>query len=751
MFEKTTKKTRILYLIDTLIGKGGSENNLLQVIRGLDKNLYEPYVFCLQGGPLSNEILKEGFSVTDLKLKRVYGWKGLKAARRLFVCLKKRKIDILVTYHEGSDFLGAVMGRAAGVPVIVSTRRDMGYKLKLHHLLIYRLINNLFDAIITVSDAVGYYVSKRQGVMWHKILTIYNGVKLEHFNVKTEPGAKRAIGIVDEEAPVIGMIAAFRPVKGFEYIIEAHALLAKEFPRAYLLLVGLYNPTDPYYLRIRQLIGEKNLGQRVIVPGASANVAQVISMMDICVSPSLSEGFSNAVLEYMASGKPVVATNSGGNPEAITDGINGVLVPPGDSAALAEALADLLRYPHKGASLGARALKTVQNRFSFSVMMDRLDAVYSYLLQKQERHPFSLPSARTIFRSLTCKTAKFLISQGLYYSGASFFIRQCGHKKTRGIRILAYHRVADLDFDPLGMAIPVALFEMNVRHLAKEYNVMSLEEAKKILESGTPAPERAIVLTFDDGYKDNYIYGFPIMKRYGVTATIFVAIRAVEGETLWFDRIVDKIARHHSDFIDLSAFKFKKFSLRSRAERAMACRQLVTGCKYLERSRRDELISYLDEALGADDRRRGSLMLDWGEIRHMQERGISFGSHGLSHSLLTTIPLDEVYAEALESRNVIARETGVVPEFFSNPNGGMNDSNEGVNSALREAGYRATCTLVKGINMPGRSFSLKRYCISQGMLSHVPGIYSHKLFDMQMSRVYPEPSRAGEAKQVNFT
>ena len=282
--------------------------------------------------------------------------------------MKKENIKIVVTYHEGSDFYGGVIARLAGIPVVISSRRDMGYRLTKRHIFLYRIINRLFDRIIAVSDAVKEIIVKREHTLSSKIITIHNGVETgKYSSVIPVTEARRKLGI-DNNIPVVGILAALRKVKGHRYFIEAAFIVTKEFPESRFLIIG--TPEDYKYLdELKELVYSLGIQNNVIFTGEFTNTPEILSILDISVLASLNEGFSNTILESMSAGKPVVATNTGGTPEAVIDGITGILVPPCDAKALAEGILRLLRDKQLHAAMGNAAKQKAVDAFSVNKMI----------------------------------------------------------------------------------------------------------------------------------------------------------------------------------------------------------------------------------------------------------------------------------------------------------------------------------------------------------------------------------------------
>jgi glycosyltransferase involved in cell wall biosynthesis len=176
------EKIRVLYIIDSFIQMAGSERNLFEVATGVNRDIFHPVVACMKTGPLLKQLREKGVEVMDLNMSRIYSLNAIRKAYDLFRYMKQNQVQIVVTYHMGSDLWGGSIARLAGVPVIISSRRDMGFMLKKRHILVYRYFNRYFDRILAVSEAVRHLIADTQHALWHSIVTIYNGVELERYD-----------------------------------------------------------------------------------------------------------------------------------------------------------------------------------------------------------------------------------------------------------------------------------------------------------------------------------------------------------------------------------------------------------------------------------------------------------------------------------------------------------------------------------------------------------------------------------------
>jgi glycosyltransferase involved in cell wall biosynthesis len=199
-----------------------------------------------------------------------------------------------------------------------------------------------------------------------RVVVLENGVDLTRF---PDPVSRERTGRV-------GVVANLRPVKGLDFFVRAAAIVSRAQPRATFHIAG----EGPLRSALNRMAADLGLTDRLALHGSVAEIPAFLADLEIGVLPSLSEGMSNALLEYMAAGRPIVATAVGANTRLIEDGISGLLVPPGDVGALGAAIDRLLAEPGLAARLGAAARGVAEQRYGRLAMVRRFEAYYSGLL-----------------------------------------------------------------------------------------------------------------------------------------------------------------------------------------------------------------------------------------------------------------------------------------------------------------------------------------------------------------------------------
>jgi len=367
-------KIKILYLTTTS-QIGGAEQILLAIGEKIDSNLFDIEVCTLfPKGVLNEQLDKLKVKNYNLNLKN---WLYSPVAiYRLYRLLKKEKYDILNTWLFHPSIIGLLVGSITNTTYILETRHycklKFNTRLRQH---IDRIIATKMDIIIAVSNAAKKILINYEKVDPNKITVIYNGININKFkfNIKQREQIRKIFSIQDKI--VLSYTANLRPIKGHQYLLEAISKIKNQYTNIVLLLIGEGVLRNELEALTKQLHIEDNvrfLGYRTDIP-------DILSATDIYVHPSVEEGFGIAIIEAMAVGLPVIATNVGGIPEIITNGVNGILVPPENPQALAEAIGDLIEHPDKRKALAEKGQQHVAATFTDDVMVKKYMEVYTNL------------------------------------------------------------------------------------------------------------------------------------------------------------------------------------------------------------------------------------------------------------------------------------------------------------------------------------------------------------------------------------
>ena len=372
------RRIRLLFVIGTL-EIGGAETQLAELVSRLDRTRFDPALCCLgETGPLGPRIEASGARLYALGFRgfkqRSYAASFPHVVRtlwRFWRTIRMERPDILHAMLFWAYVLSAFVGRAARVPVIVASRRSLGHfkSEKPHFLLLERMANRLTDLVLANSAAVRADAIRQERLDPKRVLVIYNGLDFNRFP------APKEIGAALPHQPKVLVVANLIAYKGHRYFLDAWPGVVRRFPGARALLAG----QGPMLDALREQARDLGVAASVDFLGRRSDVPALLAGCDLYVHPSLEEGYSNAVLEAMAAGLPIVATAVGGTMEAIADGETGLLVPPADAAALERAMLRLLEDRSAAGRMGARAASVARSRYDMDQVVHRYEAVYEQL------------------------------------------------------------------------------------------------------------------------------------------------------------------------------------------------------------------------------------------------------------------------------------------------------------------------------------------------------------------------------------
>jgi glycosyltransferase involved in cell wall biosynthesis len=371
------RPVRVCFLIDRL-AVAGTEMQLLALVRSLDRTRVRPYLCLLNGEqPWSRALEPADCPVLRLGVQSLWQPRAAAALVRLVRFLRRERIDVLQVYFPDSTYLGVLAGRLAGVPHVVRTRNNLGHWLTPGHRRLGRLVNRWTTVTVANCEAARRALLRGEGTAPESVVVLENGVDLERF---------LSISALDPGVPLrrVGAVANLRSVKGLDVLIEAAATLSASHPDIAFRVAGEGEERP----ELERQVAAAGLVDQFALPGAVKDVPGFLAGIDIAVLSSRSEGMPNAVLEYMAAGRAVVATAVGATPELIEDGVHGLLVPPDDAGRLAGAIVELLRDPGRAARLGAAARRRARERYGRQAMVERFERFYEELTGGRGQSPW---------------------------------------------------------------------------------------------------------------------------------------------------------------------------------------------------------------------------------------------------------------------------------------------------------------------------------------------------------------------------
>lgn len=375
-------KIKILQLVNGEL-YGGAERVQEMILKLINQDLFKPYCVSLMEGAFVREARRKGLPIKVIPMRSKL---DLGVALRVAKFIEQHEIALVHTHTVRTNLVGRLAARIARVPVVTHVHSLPLYettnplKNRFNHL-VDRLTRRWSARYICVSSSLRSRLLS-EGVPAERVEVIHNGVELDRFcsDPHTDRIKARSELGLNSRTKLIAMIALFRPLKGTETLIEALARVIPECPDVYCLLVGGFE-REAYRGRVMGLSRRLGLEDRVIFLGFRGDVSPILAATDLVVHPSLfGEGLPLAILEALAAGRPVITTPVGGIPEVIRDGETGLLVPPGDRRALAEAIVQLLQEPEQASKLGSNAQSLVKDRYSAEAMVRKIERIYLSLV-----------------------------------------------------------------------------------------------------------------------------------------------------------------------------------------------------------------------------------------------------------------------------------------------------------------------------------------------------------------------------------
>lgn len=378
-------KRNVLLLIGSF-EQGGSERQAVQLARLLcESGRYNLRVACLDGrGVLRAEIERLGLGeMPEFKLNSFYGLNMLKQLHRAARFMRKNRIDVVQTFDFYTNVFGMMAATMARVRVRIAAKRETEGVRTPTQKWVERRAFNLAHAIVANAQAVCDRLIA-EGVRPEKIVTIHNWLELER--VAPPVGFEREETLRAFNLPdglrFVTIVANMRnEVKDHRTFLRAARRVAEAVSDVGFALAGEGELMEA----LKREAAELGLRERAFFLGRCERVAELLAISDVCVLSSKAEGFSNSILEYMAAGKPVVATDVGGAREAIVEGETGYLVAPGDDATMAARIIALLREPERARRMGERGRTRVRENFSAQVQLRKVEALYRDLLASNFR------------------------------------------------------------------------------------------------------------------------------------------------------------------------------------------------------------------------------------------------------------------------------------------------------------------------------------------------------------------------------
>jgi len=367
----------ILHVISKL-PVGGVENQLLMLLRKYDRKKLSPLVCSLSDkGEIGEELEEAGIEVIPLKkLKHRFDWTIVKD---IYSIIKTRNIKIVRTHQYHANLYGRLAAWLAKVPCIVASVHNVYTRdKKFHRRIINKFLARFTDKVVAVSETVKKDILKYDGLAEDKIMVIYNGIDLNSFSDANRNLMRSKLGI-SSEAIVVGTVGRLTLQKGQKYLIDAVSTLREKFPQIVLLFVGDGPLRDELGNHIKTL----GIDMNVIFLGTRRDIPQILSAMDIFVLPSLWEGLPSALIEAMASGKPIIATDIPPIKEIVNSEKVGILVPPKNSTAIADSIEFLLHDKSIAENISNTAKEKVFSIFNIETTAKHYTDLFKNVLREK--------------------------------------------------------------------------------------------------------------------------------------------------------------------------------------------------------------------------------------------------------------------------------------------------------------------------------------------------------------------------------
>jgi len=364
-----THKTKILYII-TGLDIGGAEILLLNIVKNLNRDLFNCSVLYLKGNAdISRQFSELNIDVYD---NSRYSFFNPYKYWKIFDLIRHKNFDIVHSHLIHSNLIARIIGKASNVKVIINSEHNTSnWKFKnLPVIFLFKITLRYVNILHCISKSVKDHILNIISIDNSKLKVIYNGICLDRF--KNNKSRKKSTINFSNSYPIIGCVSRFDKRKGIEYLIKAIGLLKVKYKDIKLILVG----DGPQRSFLSRLVKELNLVDQVVFVGKTFEVEKYLSIFDFFVLPSLQEGLSIAIIEAMASGVPVIASNVGGIPEVITHKYDGILIRSKNENDISEAIIQLNNNKELKNKLISNAYNKISAKFDIRKIVKEFESMY---------------------------------------------------------------------------------------------------------------------------------------------------------------------------------------------------------------------------------------------------------------------------------------------------------------------------------------------------------------------------------------
>ena len=373
------KKIKVLYVVENTT-YGGGERGFGQLSAQLSRSHFLPHIAAHPGGILENQARERGIEFFPLNMNRKL---NLKTIFKLTDLINDYKIDIVHSMGSRADFFARMACRKMYDVKIISTIAMLveGYDVGSFRKALYKLTDcyssKFVSQFIAVSNALKKKLILKRKIPRKKISVIYNGVELDKYNPEREDfeGLRQSLGI-DDDCIVVGSIGRLVYQKGFQYFIQAADIISNKNNKIRFFIVG----DGPEEKNLKAMVKTSTISDVFMFTGQRFDIPQILALFDIFVFPSILEGLPRVVIEAMAMAKPIVATDISGVREQLSHNHDGLIVPPKNPQALAEAITHLIDDKNKANKLGKKARSSAMLKFDLKQTVGNIERLYKNLL-----------------------------------------------------------------------------------------------------------------------------------------------------------------------------------------------------------------------------------------------------------------------------------------------------------------------------------------------------------------------------------
>jgi len=368
------RRINVCLLSDTVGLDAGTERQVVETAKRLNKDRFHVHVVCLEDSPQLRSL--EGVcNIAVFPTDSVNSWSGLVQMRRFRRYLRQHRIQIAHAYMNKTG-LFAVLTSLGSDRIVITSRLNTGYWYTPRYQALFKLMNLRTNAMMANSIEAKRIADETEGLAPDRVRVVYQGVDMTKFRRGLgDPSACDWLGIPNDER-VVGIVANLRPVKDHKLFLRAAKIVADEINDVAFLLAG----RGELYQELCDLSCALGIRDRVFFTQGEGQVMDCLARMSIGCLTSISEGFSNAIMEYMAAGLPAVAIDVGGNRDAIIDGETGYLVSERSPEAFAKPLIELLGNEKLRASMGEKGYQRCVENFEVGKTIGQLEEFYESLV-----------------------------------------------------------------------------------------------------------------------------------------------------------------------------------------------------------------------------------------------------------------------------------------------------------------------------------------------------------------------------------